>query len=217
MKKILLAVLLTALIATLTVFPGFAAEIVTDEVTHFETEATTEETTEKATEEADGAIVQEDYLTRMMESGKTWLMNNPDLVGSATAAAGVLASAIATAASSKKSRKRLEAKSDEMETKAILLNNNAVEMVETAKVTVAEGKNSMAKAVLDMIAGVKEAGESIAAELRANRMETRANSLLMAELIKDARLPEKRKDEILAMYKRERGEEAEADDADHEA
>ena len=58
----------------------------------------------------------------------------------------------------------------------------------------------------------------LAAELKANRMETRANSVLMLELLKNARLPEKRKDEIIAMYNKERnGEEVEADDAADEA
>jgi hypothetical protein len=60
--------------------------------------------------------------------------------------------------------------------------------------------------------------EILAAELKANRMETRANSVLMLELLKNARLPEKRKDEIIAMYNKERsGEEVEADDAADEA
>lgn len=210
MKKILVAVMLAALIAALIVMPVAAEGDVT--------EAATEYTTEAATEPVDGAIVQKDYLTGMIETFKDWVMENPDIIGAMTAAAGVLASSILTAASSKKSRKRLELKSSEMESKAILLNNNAVELVETAKTTAETGRVTVAEAVMKVLGGVKEVGQTIAAELKANRMETRANSVLMVEMLKDARLPEKRKDEIIALYNKERsGGEVEADDAADEA
>lgn len=210
MKKILVAVMLAALIAALIVMP-VAAE---DDVT----EAATEEVTEEVTEDVDGAIVQKDYLTGMIEAFKNWVMDNPDIIGTMTAAAGVLVAAIVESASSNRSRRRMERKSDEMESKAILLNNNAVELVETAKTTVETGRVTVAEAVMKMITGVTEVGRNIAAELKANRMETRANSVLMVELLKNARLPEKRKDEIIAMYNKERsGEEVEADDAADEA
>lgn len=222
MKKILVAVMLAALIAALIVMPVAAEGDITEAVTEYTTEAATEEVTEDVTEEVtedvDGAIVKQDYLTGMIEAVKDWVMDNPDIIGTMTAAAGVLASSILTAASSKKSRKRLELKSSEMESKAILLNNNAVELVETAKTTVETGRVTVADAVMRMISGVTEVGRNIAAELKANRMETRANSVLMVEMLKDARLPEKRKDEIIAMYNKERsGEEVEADDAADEA
>lgn len=222
MKKILVAVMLAALIAALIVMPvaaeGDITEAATEYATEEVTEAATEEVTEEVTEDVDGAIVKQDYLTGMIEAFKDWVMDNPDIIGTMTAAAGVLASSILTAASSKKSRKRLELKSSEMESKAILLNNNAVELVETAKTTVETGRVTVADAVMRMISGVTEVGRNIAAELKANRMETRANSVLMVELLKNARLPEKRKDEIIAMYNKERsGEEVEADDAADEA
>lgn len=218
MKKILVAVMLAALIAALIVMPVAAEDDVTEAVTEYTTEAATEEVTEEVTEDVDGAIVQKDYLIGMIEAVKDWVMENPDIIGTMTAAAGVLASSILTAASSKKSRKRLELKSSEMESKAILLNNNAVELVETAKTTVETGRVTVADAVMRMISGVTEVGRNIAAELKANRMETRANSVLMVELLKNARLPEKRKDEIIAMYNKERsGGEVEADDEADEA
>ena len=222
MKKILVAVMLAALIAALIVMPvaaeGDITEAATEYATEEVTEAATEEVTEEVTEDVDGAIVKQDYLIGMIEAVKDWVMENPDIIGTMTAAAGVLASSILTAASSKKSRKRLELKSSEMESKAILLNNNAVELVETAKTTVETGRVTVADAVMRMISGVTEVGRNIAAELKANRMETRANSVLMVEMLKDARLPEKRKDEIIALYNKERsGGEVEADDAADEA
>ena len=218
MKKILVAVMLAALIAALIVMPVAAEDDVTEAATEEVTEEVTEDVTEEVTEDVDGAIVKQDYLTGMIEAFKDWVMENPDIIGTMTAAAGVLASSILTAASSKKSRKRLELKSSEMESKAILLNNNAVELVETAKTTVETGRVTVADAVMRMISGVTEVGRNIAAELKANRMETRANSVLMVEMLKNARLPEKRKDEIIALYNKERsGGEVEADDAADEA
>lgn len=222
MKKILVAVMLAALIAALIVMPvaaeGDITEAVTEAATEYTTEAATEEVTEEVTEDVDGAIVKQDYLTGMIEAFKDWVMDNPDIIGTMTAAAGVLVAAIVESASSNRSRRRMERKSDEMESKAILLNNNAVELVETAKTTVETGRLTVAEAVMKVLGGVKEVGQTIAAELKANRMETRANSVLMVELLKNARLPEKRKDEIIAMYNKERsGEEVEADDAADEA
>lgn len=222
MKKILVAVILAALIAALIVMPvaaeGDITEAATEYATEEVTEAATEEVTEEVTEDVDGAIVKQDYLTGMIEAFKDWVMDNPDIIGTMTAAAGVLVAAIVESASSNRSRRRMERKSDEMESKAILLNNNAVELVETAKTTVETGRLTVAEAVMKVLGGVKEVGQTIAAELKANRMETRANSVLMLELLKNARLPEKRKDEIIAMYNKERsGEEVEADDAADEA
>lgn len=222
MKKILVAVMLAALIAALIVMPVAAEGDITEAATEYTTEAATEEVTEDVTEEVtedvDGAIVKQDYLTGMIEAFKDWVMDNPDIIGTMTAAAGVLVAAIVESASSNRSRRRMERKSDEMESKAILLNNNAVELVETAKTTVETGRLTVAEAVMKVLGGVKEVGQTIAAELKANRMETRANSVLMVELLKNARLPEKRKDEIIALYNKERsGEEVEADDAADEA
>lgn len=226
MKKILVAVMLAALITALIVMPVAAEGDITEAVTEYTTEAATEEVTEEVTEDVteevtedvDGAIVKQDYLIGMIEAVKDWVMENPDIIGTMTAAAGVLVAAIVESASSNRSRRRMERKSDEMESKAILLNNNAVELVETAKTTVETGRLTVAEAVMKMITSVTEVGRNIAAELKANRMETRANSVLMLELLKNARLPEKRKDEIIAMYNKERsGEEVEADDAADEA
>jgi hypothetical protein len=218
MKKIFVAVMLAALIAALIVMPAAAEDDVTEAATEEVTEEVTEDVTEEVTEDVDGAIVKQDYLTGMIEAFKDWVMDNPDIIGTMTAAAGVLVAAIVESASANRSRRRMERKSDEMESKAILLNNNAVELVETAKTTVETGRLTVAEAVMKVLGGVKEVGQTIAAELKANRMETRANSVLMVELLKNARLPEKRKDEIIAMYNKERsGEEVEADDAADEA
>ena len=210
--------MLAALIAALIVMPVAAEDDVTEAATEEVTEEVTEDVTEEVTEDVDGAIVKQDYLTGMIEAFKDWVMENPDIIGTMTAAAGVLTAAIVESASSNRSRRRMERKSDEMASKAILLNNNAVELVETAKTTVETGRVTVADAVMRMISGVTEVGRNIAAELKANRMETRANSVLMVEMLKDARLPEKRKDEIIALYNKERsGGEVEADDAADEA
>lgn len=221
MRKFLLAALMTALIVALTVCPAFAAEVegVTAEETAEENaEETAEETTEEATEEqssVDGAIVQDDYVTRMIEGGKDWVMDNPETIGSAACSGIMLAAAAWLSKVSKKERKAGEKREKEFSEKASVLNNNAVEIAETAKAIAEEGKAGIIGATANVLSGFKDLAQEIVTELRANRMETRANSLLLAEMIKDARLPEKRKDEILSVYRNARGEEAEADvDAD---
>ena len=211
MKKFLLAAMIAALIVTMTATPAFAEEVdteipeteaATEEVveTEAETEAVVEEVTEEATEEeteaVDGAIVEQDYLSRMMEKIKEWFAEHPELVGSFTASGGLISAALAEVIYMRKSRKRIELKADDMREKAILLNNNAVELVETAKETVNGGKEEMNRSRQEM-----------AKEIEILRMEVRAMSVLLAEMIKDARLPERRKEEIIGLYNSERSEE----------
>ena len=233
MKKLILAALMAALIMTAAVAPAFAEDItemlpeaeiteaVTEAVTEAETEAITEEETEPVTEAeteaVDGALVEKDYLTRMMEGLRKWLADNPELVGTITTGAGVLAAAFLEVLSSKKARKRIETKSEDMTSKAILLNNNAVDMVEEAKKGVSACQEGMEKVARNVSDNMTRITEDVLAELRTNRMETRANSVILAELIKDARLPVERKEEILALYNKELAGEVSEDEEHDEA
>lgn len=224
MKKFLLAALTVAFIIAMTATPAYAEDIteilpeaeiieavtepVTEPVTEAETEAITEtepvtepetETeaeTEAVTESVDGALVEKDYLTRMMEKIKDWFAEHPELAGSFTASGGLISAALAEVIYMRKSRKRIELRADDMREKAILLNNNAVELVETAKETVNGGKEEMNRSRQEM-----------AKEIKILRMEVRAMSVLLAEMIKDARLSGPRKEEIIGMYNSERSEE----------
>lgn len=218
MKKILVAVILAALIAALIVMPVAAEGDITEAATEYTTEAATEEVTEEETNRVDGAILQEDYLYRMMAGAKTWLFENPETVGSVICSGIMLVAAFVMSGTTKKERKEGKKREEGYAERSTVMNNNAVEMVETAKNIVTEGKTGIVGAVTDVLAGFRELANNIVTELRANRMETRANSVLMVELLKNARLPEKRKDEIIALYNKERsGEEVEADDAADEA
>ncbi len=233
MKKLILAALMAALIMTVAVAPAFAEDItellpeaeiteavtepVTEPVTEAITEPVTEAITEAVTESVDGALVEKDYLTRMMEGLSKWLANNPELVGTITTGAGVLAAAFLEVRSSKKSRKRIETKSEDMTSKAILLNNNAVEMVEEARASVTACKEGVEAATKEIAGNMTRITEDVIAELHANRMETRANSVLLAELIKDARLPAQRKEEIMALYNKELAGEVSEDEKHDEA
>jgi hypothetical protein len=209
MKKFLLAALTVAFIITGTATPAYAeevdteipetVEVATEEATAIETEAATEEVTEEAaqeTEAVDGAIIEQDYLSRMMEKIKDWFAEHPELVGSFTASGGLISAALAEVIYMRKSRKRIELKADDMREKAILLNNNAVELVETAKETVNGGKEEMNRSRQEMVK-----------EIEILRMEVRAMSVLLVEMIKDARLPDRRKEEIIGVYNSERSEE----------
>ena len=222
MKKFLLAALTVAFIITMTATPAYAEEVdteipeteeatedaATEEVAATETEEATEEVTEETVEEVteeaaeeeteavDGAIVEQDYLSRMMEKIKDWFAEHPELVGSFTASGGLISAALAEVIYMRKSRKRIELKADDMGRNAVILNNNAVELVETAKETVKSGKEEMNRSRQEM-----------AKEIEILRMEVRAMSVLLAEMIKDARLPERRKEEIIGLYNSERSEE----------
>ena len=165
----------------------------------------------------DGAIAETDYLSRMIEGAKNWIWENPGTVGSTACSGITLVAAVIMSRISKKERQNGEQREGKTIKLAQTLNNNAVELAETVQTVMKTEKEEIVKTTDRVMNGFSEIGEEIVAELRANRMETKANSLLVIELLKDARLPAKRKEEILAMYNRERGEEAEADDEIDEA
>ena len=210
MKKIFFAVMIAALVVTMYVTPAFATEVETE--TETETIVETETETETETEAVDGAIVQDDYLSQMLEGANQWLKDNPTMVGSTACSGLTMAAAIIMAKVSKKERENGKEREKKQNQMTSTLNNNAVEIMETTKSFMKEGKDTISQSVDTMMGGFKGIGDEIAEELRANRRETRANSILLAELLKDARLPAKRKEEILTMYNKELGEEADVDD-----
>ena len=228
MKKIFFAVMIAALVVTMYVTPAFAMEVETETetVVETETEAATETETvvetetetevetevETETEAVDGAIVENDYLAQMLEGANQWLKDNPTMVGSTACSGLTMAAAIIMAKVSKKEREDGKEREKKQSKMTSTLNNNAVEIMETTKSFMKEGKDTISQSVDTMMGGFKGIGDEIAEELRANRRETRANSILLAELLKDARLPAKRKEEILTMYNKELGEEADVDD-----
>lgn len=254
MKKIFFAALIAALVVTMYVTPAFAMEVETEtetetvveteteaatetEVeteletetateTEMETEVETETETETVaeTEAVDGAIVENDYLAKMLEGANQWLKDNPTMVGSTACSGLTMAAAIIMAKVSKKEREAGKEREKKQSQMTSTLNNNAVEIMETTKSFMKEGKDTISQSVDTMMGGFKGIGDEIVEELRANRRETRANrretranSILLAELLKDARLPAKRKEEILTMYYKELGEEADVDDEIDEA
>ena len=244
MKKFFAAVLMAALIITITCVPICAedvestigteaeemTEVLTEEITeevaeeiteadeHTEevTEADEEESEETETDKVDGAIVKQDYLSRMIEKIRGWIDANPETVGNLTAGGGVVLAAFIETRFSKKSRKKMEKATGEMNERTVILNNNAVELAETTKSAVNETKTTIVKALGEAVIEIKKLGETIVEELRANRRETRANSYLMAEMIKDARLAVKRKEEVIGEYEKIREGEA-SDDSNNEA
>ena len=189
----------------------------TETETEVETEAETETETETEAEAVDGAIVENDYLVQMLEGANQWLKDNPTMVGSTACSGLTMAAAIIMAKVSKKEREEGKKREKKQSQMTSTLNNNAVEIMKTTKSFMKEGKDTISQSVDTMMGGFKEIGDKIVEELSANRRETRANSILLAELLKDARLPAKRKEEILTMYNKELGEEADVDDENDEA
>ena len=147
-----------------------------------------------------------------MEGVKDWLWNNPQMVGSTACSGLMLAAAAIMSKATKKERQsgeKREARSMNMVAK---LNNNTVELAETAKSALESCKNSLEVSADKMILSNKGIAKTVIAELKANRRESRANSFLIAKLLEKARLPVVEKEEILSEYKSLLREEADVDE-----
>lgn len=212
MKKIFFAVMIAALVIALYVTTAYAMEAETEPVVETEAEADTYDETETETETVDGAIVEDDYLSQMLEGANQWLKENPTMVGSTACSGLTMAAAVIIARVTKKERENGKEREERSNRVTATLNNNAVEIMETTKGFMKEGKDTINQSVETMMGGFKGIGDEIVEELRANRRETRANSFLIAKLLEKARLPAVEKEEILSKYKSMLGEEADVDD-----
>ena len=148
----------------------------------------------------------------MIEGGLDWAHDNPEKIGSAVASGFALVAAAWMSKTSKKERRNGEERERRYRETSGILNGNAIEALDEAKRISAEGKSGVVGAVDKLLTGFRAIADEIITELRANRAETRANGILLSELLVDAKLPSKRKAEILDKYNNERGEEATADD-----
>lgn len=114
---------------------------------------------------------------------------------------------LAGAASNRKSRKANDKSKRGLEASAATINNNAAELATTVKNKVMELVGTVqveighaVKAVFAKIDEVVAAIREQTAEIKALRLETKGNSFLIRELVKDASLSTMRKDEIESGY-----------------
>lgn len=115
---------------------------------------------------------------------------------------------LAGAASNRKSRKANDRQKRDLEAKAITINNNAkelattvrervLEFVEEVRVELGHAVKAIGGRMDELAASVREN----TAETRALKRETKANSYLLREMLKESRMTQMRKDEIESGYR----------------
>lgn len=136
-----------------------------------------------------------------------WVVDNPAAVFS-TIVSGVTGGfCLGGGVSNRKTRKGIEGNSNGLIKAAKTINNNAVELVEKVKTEVVNLIASVDKSVGKILTALTEKADEIitaikenAAETRALRREIQANSFLLREMFKDARMTQLRKDAVEKGY-----------------
>ncbi len=161
-------------------------------------------------------------LTKALESAMAWMAENPEAVV-ATVVTGIAGGVnLAGGVSNRKTRRSISRESADLRANSGRINNNAVELADQVKsaatgmvtaisATVGEAVRAMGatvgatvgeavKTIGTEMGKVTNAIEQNTEEVRALKRETAANSYLLSEMIKDARMTTLRKDEILKGY-----------------
>lgn len=136
-----------------------------------------------------------------------WIVDNPAAVFS-TIISGVTGGfCLGGGVSNRKTRKGIEGNSTGLINAAKTINNNAVELVSKVKTEVVNMIASVDKSVGKILTALTEKADEIiaaikenAAETRALRREIQANSFLLREMFKDARMTQLRKDSVEKGY-----------------
>ena len=167
---------------------------------------------------SDGEGGSDTGLTKALESAMAWMAENPEAVV-ATVVTGIAGGVnLAGGVSNRKTRRSISRESAALQANSGRINNNAVEladhvrseaagMVTSISTTVGEAVRAMGATVGEAVktigtemGKVTNAIEQNTEEVRALKRETAANSYLLSEMIKDARMTTLRKDEILKGY-----------------
>lgn len=167
---------------------------------------------------SDGEGGSDTGLTLALERAMAWMAENPEAVV-ATVVTGIAGGVnLAGGVSNRKTRRSISRESADLRANSGRINNNAVEladhvrseaagMVTAISATVGEAMKAMGTTVGEAVktigtemGKVTNAIEQNTQEVRALKRETAANSYLLSEMIKDARMTTLRKDEILKGY-----------------
>ena len=146
-------------------------------------------------------------LTKALESAMAWMAENPEAVV-ATVVTGIAGGVnLAGGVSNRKTRRSISRESAALQANSGRINNNAVELADhvrsaaTGMVTaISATVGEAVKTIGTEMGKVTNAIEQNTEEVRALKRETAANSYLLSEMIKDARMTTLRKDEILKGY-----------------
>lgn len=179
-----------------------------------------------AASDAEGAETM--AITGALESAMAWMAENPESVVAAVITGIAGGVNLAGGVSNRKTRRSISRESEALRANSGQINNNAVELAGKVKTDVTNMVSTVGKLVGEAVKAlgtemgkIANAIEQNTEEVRALKRETAANSFLLSEMIKDARMTAIRKDEILKGYEDikscpEANEDTEGGDGIHE-
>lgn len=146
-------------------------------------------------------------ITGALESAMAWMAENPESV-IATVITGIAGGVnLAGGVSNRRTRRSISRESAALQANSGRINNNAVELAGKVKADVTNMVSTVGKLVGEAVKAlstemgkIANAIEQNTEEVKALKRETAANSFLLSEMIKDARMTTMRKDEILKGY-----------------
>ena len=179
-RKIMPVIIVTALVAVLLAIPCAASD-------------------------AEGAETM--AITGALESTMAWMAENPESVVAAVITGIAGGVNLAGGVSNRKTRRSISRESEALKANSGRINNNAVELAGKVKTDVTNMVSTVGKLVGEAVKAlgtemgkIANAIERNTEEVKALKRETAANSFLLSEMIKDARMTTMRKDEILKGY-----------------
>lgn len=179
-----------------------------------------------AASDAEGAETM--AITGALESAMAWMAENPESVVAAVITGIAGGVNLAGGVSNRKTRRSISRESEALRANSGQINNNAVELAGKVKTDVTNMVSTVGKLVGEAVKAlgtemgkIANAIEQNTEEVKALKRETAANSFLLSEMIKDARMTAIRKDEILKGYENikncpETNEDTEGGDGIHE-
>lgn len=158
-----------------------------------------------AASDAEGAETM--AITGALESAMAWMAENPESVVAAVITGVAGGVNLAGGVSNRKTRRSISRESEALRANSGQINNNAVELAGKVKADVTNMVSTVGKLVGEAVKAlgtemgkIANAIEQNTEEVKALKRETAANSFLLSEMIKDARMTTIRKDEILKGY-----------------
>lgn len=146
-------------------------------------------------------------ITGALESAMAWMADNPESVIAAVITGIAGGVNLAGGVSNRKTRRSISRESEALKANSGRINNNAVELAGKVKADVTNMVSTVGKLVGEAVKAlgtemgkIANAIEQNTEEVKALKRETAANSFLLSEMIKDARMTTMRKDEILKGY-----------------
>ena len=146
-------------------------------------------------------------ITGALESTMAWMADNPESVIAAVITSIAGGVNLAGGVSNRKTRRSISRESAALMANSGKINNNAVELAGKIKTEVTNMVSTVGKLLAEAVKAlstemgkITNAIERNTEEVKALKRETAANSFLLSEMIKDARMTAMRKDEILKGY-----------------